>query len=214
MSRYGRRPPQRGASAGGGLDGEAPPTASARSRRLLRPLSVMSPVMPWPVSMTSMHKSSSTLTVMLNSVAPEWRTALLTASRTTASAWSASAASTTDSGPMNCTVVRSSGAGELCDGLFETLPQPGRPDGRRAGRRSRCGSPGRPPAGRRRRPTSRCCTSADRRGRGALQRQPDREQSLDDVVVQIAGDPVAIGQDVEFAHLALACWPAARPAPA
>ena len=34
----------------------------------------------------------------------------------------------------------------------------------------------------------------------ALQRQPDREEPLDDVVVKVARDPVTVGQDVEFAH--------------
>ena len=42
----------------------------------------MSPEMPLPSSTTSMHTSSSTLTVTLSVVAPECRTALLTASRT------------------------------------------------------------------------------------------------------------------------------------
>ena len=36
-----------------------------------------------------------------------------------------------------------------------------------------------------------------------LQRQAHREQSLDHMVVQIPGDPVAFGQHIEFAHLAL-----------
>ena len=37
----------------------------------------------------------------------------------------------------------------------------------------------------------------------ALHAESDREQALDDVVVQVPGDPVAVGQDVEFAHLTL-----------
>ncbi|CFS33613.1 Uncharacterised protein [Mycobacterium tuberculosis] len=41
---------------------------------------------PRPLSVTSMHKSSSTLTRTVNVLAFAWRTALLTASRTTASA--------------------------------------------------------------------------------------------------------------------------------
>ena len=34
----------------------------------------------------------------------------------------------------------------------------------------------------------------------ALQRQSDGEEPLDDVVVQVARDPVTVGQNVEFAH--------------
>ena len=38
---------------------------------------------------------------------------------------------------------------------------------------------------------------------GALQGEPDGEQPLDHVVVQVAGDAVAVGEHVEFAHPAL-----------
>ena len=38
---------------------------------------------------------------------------------------------------------------------------------------------------------------------GSLQCEADGEQALDDVIVQVAGDAVAVGQDVELAHLAL-----------
>ena len=37
-------------------------------------------------------------------------------------------------------------------------------------------------------------------GNGALQRQPDGEQPLDHMVVQVPGDPVPVGDDVEFVH--------------
>lgn len=62
--------------------------------------------MPQPLSLTSMVRSSSTLIRTVNVVACACRAALLTASRTTASAWSANPLSTTDTGPMYCTVVR------------------------------------------------------------------------------------------------------------
>ncbi len=38
---------------------------------------------------------------------------------------------------------------------------------------------------------------------GALKREADGEQPLDHVVVQVAGDAVAIGEDVELTHPAL-----------
>ena len=44
-----------------------------------------------------------------------------------------------------------------------------------------------------------CARSRDR----PLQREPDREQPLYDVVVEVAGDAVTIGQDAQLAHLAL-----------
>ena len=72
-----------------------------------------------------MHRSSPTVTFTVSVVASACRTALLTASRTTASAWSASAASTTDSGPVYCTVVRRSGRRELRDGFVQALAEPG-----------------------------------------------------------------------------------------
>ena len=37
----------------------------------------------------------------------------------------------------------------------------------------------------------------------ALQRQPDGEQALDHVVVQVAGNAVAVGQHVQLPHPAL-----------
>ena len=58
----------------------APPTSSARRRRFVNPLPVMSPEMPDPLSTTSMVRSSSTLTLTVNVVALACRTALLTAS--------------------------------------------------------------------------------------------------------------------------------------
>ena len=48
-------------------------------------------------------------------------------------------------------------------------------------------------------------------GDGALQREPDGEQSLDHVVVQIAGDPVAVGRPRRAPACGAGCWPAARP---
>ena len=39
---------------------------------------------------------------------------------------------------------------------------------------------------------------------GALNAQADREQPLDDLVVQVAGDPVAVHDDVQFAAGGLA----------
>lgn len=83
-----------------------PPTSSARRRRLVRPLPVMSAGIPRPLSLTSIVRSSSTLIVTVSAVEFAWRMALLTASRTTASAWSAKVASITDSGPLYCTDVR------------------------------------------------------------------------------------------------------------
>ena len=105
---------------------------------------------------------------------------------------------------MNWTVVRTSAVGELRDGVVESLAEPG--DARDAPCRSKiavriswitaCRSStqfdkallhfGRP------RPRDR-----------ALQRQADGEQSLDHVVVQVACDAVAVGQDVEFPQMAL-----------
>ena len=38
---------------------------------------------------------------------------------------------------------------------------------------------------------------------GALQRKSDREEPLNDMVVQIAGDAIAVGQDVQLTHPAL-----------
>jgi hypothetical protein len=36
-----------------------------------------------------------------------------------------------------------------------------------------------------------------------LQGQPDGEEALDDVIVQVSRDTVAVGQDAEFTHLPL-----------
>ena len=92
--------------SGAGPTSNVPPLSAARRRKLSNPLVVTSAGMPQPLSSTSMLTSSSTLTSTVTSVASPWRTALLTASRTTASAWSANAGSITDSGPLNCDLVR------------------------------------------------------------------------------------------------------------
>ena len=42
-----------------------------------------------------------------------------------------------------------------------------------------------------------------RSGNRPLKREPDGEEALDDVIVQIAGDAVAVCQDAHLAHLAL-----------
>lgn len=98
--------------SGGANTENDPPTSSARRRRLVSPLPVMSAGIPRPLSLTSIVRSSSTLIVTVSAVEFAWRTALLTASRTTASAWSAKVASTTDSGPMYCTDVRTPESGK------------------------------------------------------------------------------------------------------
>ncbi len=46
-----------------------PPAPSARWRRFVSPLPVMSPWMPRPLSTTSMHKSSSTATLIASELA-------------------------------------------------------------------------------------------------------------------------------------------------
>ena len=45
---------------------------------------------------------------------------------------------------------------------------------------------------------SRCCTSVERDG--SLQGESHGEESLDDVIVEVARDQVAVGQYVHFAH--------------
>jgi hypothetical protein len=45
---------------------------------------------------------------------------------------------------------------------------------------------------------------------GALHRQADREKSLDDVVVQIPGDPVPVGEHFQFAARRLILRPVQR----
>ena len=95
--------------------------------------------------------------------------------------------------PANCAIAcRAAAAAGSC---------PATP---RAGRRSSCGFPECTACRSSIASESRCCTSGDRaRGIGSLQREPDREQPLDDVVVQVSRDPVPVGQYIEFTHPAL-----------
>ena len=135
-------------------------------------------------------------------VARPCRTALLIASRTTASAWSASTGSITDSGPSKRTVVRNSPPAYAAIALS-----------------SRCRSR-MPPAGPCRSKIAVrisvmtvCSSSTDSVSRAAPHRrwpadrapqgQPHREKPLDHMVMQIPGNSVPVGQDVEFAHLPL-----------
>ena len=84
--------------------------------------------MPGPSSVTSMHTSSPTATVTVSVVAGR-AAASLTALADNGFRVIGQAASTTDSGPLNCAEVRSP-AGELRDGLIEALSQPGDVRGR------------------------------------------------------------------------------------
>ncbi len=100
--------------------------------------------------------------------------------------------------------MRTLGAGELGNGLVHPLPQP---------RRARFGAVQVEDRGADllddflqivHTAESRCCTSVRSRARDrSLQRQPDSEEPLDDVVVQVSRDPITVGQNVQFAHPAL-----------
>ena len=80
---------------------QLPPEAAARETRLCRPLRATVSGIPMPLSVTSSTRSDPTVMMTPSSVAPAWRTVLLTASRITACACCARAGETMATRPEN-----------------------------------------------------------------------------------------------------------------
>jgi len=80
---------------------QLPPEAAARETRLCRPLRATVSGIPMPLSVTSSTRSDPTVMMTPSSVAPAWRTVLLTASRITACACCARSGETMSTRPEN-----------------------------------------------------------------------------------------------------------------